>query len=206
MSILIYYNRENEKIDVIIFGDSVATGDTRYGNAGISYTLYLKEYLSGYNLGNYDLTYTKNNMTTSDMIYQIDKNNEINKKHLQYRIKESELIIISLGQDELTAKSLINSLNISERQEFYENYKNLIYKIRKVTKNPIYIIGFYNEKINNIDDVENHLKDIALKNNCVYVSIKENIKNEDYFDSSFFHLNYEGQRKIFLALKKELTL
>lgn len=205
LSILIYNYTVNKKIDVLIIGDSVATGDTIYGNSGISYNLFLKEYLTTKKLGNYDITYTKNNMTIRDFNYQIVENNEINDKHLQSRIKSAEIIIISLGQDELTSKSQINGLKNTDRKEFYEQYKEMLNSLRNITQKKVYIIGFYGNIINQLQEIEKNIQNIALNQNCQYIRISDIIKNNDYFDNTLLHLNYEGHKKIFNQIKKEIT-
>lgn len=202
-TIFIYKNTFNKKLDVLVIGDSVATGDTIYGNSGISYNLFLKDYLSNKNLGNYDVTYTKNNMTVRDFNYQITENNEIDDKHLQNRIKESEIIIISLGQDELVGNSKINNLQNLERRTFYEEYKSLLSNLRDITQKPIYIIGFYGKYINQLPEIEKNIYNIAQNLNCKYLYISDVISSEDYFDNTYLHLNYAGHKKIFKKLQSQ---
>lgn len=206
ITIIIYNYTINKKVDVFVIGDSVATGDTLYGNSGVSFNLFLKEYLIKKNLGNYDLTYTKNNMTVRDFNYQYDENNEINDKHLQSRIKDAEIIIISLGQDELVSNSKINNLRNSERKEFYENYKMLLTNLRKITTEKIYIIGFFGDKINQIEEIESNLINMSKNFNSEYLKISKIISKYDYFDNNYLHLNYEGHKKIFELLKSEIRL
>lgn len=205
ISIIIYDYTKNKKLDILIIGDSVASGDTIYGNSGISYNLFLKEYLKNKNLRNYDLTYVKNNMTVRDFNYLFSENNEINDKHLQNRIKEAEIIIISLGQDELVGNSKINNLKNIERKQFYNSYKKLLLNIRKISNEKIYIIGYFGNKINQLNEIENNLIKIANKYNCKYLKINNIILEADYFDSEKTHLNYKGHKKIFMKLKSEIN-
>ena len=205
ISIIIYDYTKNKKLDILIIGDSVASGDTIYGNSGISYNLFLKEYLKNKNLRNYDLTYVKNNMTVRDFNYLFSENNEINDKHLQNRIKEAEIIIISLGQDELVGNSKINNLKNIERKQFYNSHKKLLLNIRKISNEKIYIIGYFGNKINQLNEIENNLIKIANKYNCKYLKINNIILEADYFDSEKTHLNYKGHKKIFMKLKSEIN-
>ena len=205
ISIIIYDYTKNKKLDILIIGASVASGDTIYGNSGISYNLFLKEYLKNKNLRNYDLTYVKNNMTVRDFNYLFSENNEINDKHLQNRIKEAEIIIISLGQDELVGNSKINNLKNIERKQFYNSYKKLLLNIRKISNEKIYIIGYFGNKINQLNEIENNLIKIANKYNCKYLKINNIILEADYFDSEKTHLNYKGHKKIFRKLKSEIN-
>lgn len=203
-TVVIYKYTVNKKVDVLVIGDSVATGDTMYGNSGISYNLFLKEYLSTKPLGKYDITYTKNNMTVRDFNYQISENNEIDDKHLQSRIKDAEIIIVSLGQDELVGNSKINNLQNLERKEFYEDYNNLLSNLRSITQKRIYIIGFYGQNINQLSEIENNINNISKKYNCRYIYISDFIMVEDYFDEKGLHLNYKGHKKIFNKIKDKL--
>lgn len=206
ITIAIYRITVTNKIDVMVIGDSVATGDTFYGNTGISFNLYLKNYLKDKSLRNYDITYTKNNMTIEDFYYKLIQNNEINEKHLQNLVKESEIIIISLGQDELVENSKINNLKNIERKEFYKNYNLILKKLREITTKPIYLIGFYGTVINQINEIENNMKVLCKNNNVRFITIKENINDSDYVDYTKNHLNYQGHKKIFDAIEKELSL
>lgn len=205
ISILIYNITRYKKTDILIIGDSVATGDTIYGNSGINFNLYLKDYLKDKNLGNYDLTYTKNNLTIKDFNYQFTENNEINDKHIQNRISESEIIIIALGQDELISKSMINRLKYNDRKEFYKNYEQLLINLRNVSKKDIFIIGFYSDKINQLNEIENNIISISQKYNVNYIKINNVISKNDLFDKNS-HLNYKGHKKIFELLKEQIRL
>ncbi len=206
ITIVVYYHTINKRIDVLVIGDSVATGDTLYGNSGVSYNLFLKEYLTNKKLGNYDLTYTKNNMTVRDFNYQFNENKEINDKHLQNRIKEAEIIIISLGQDELISNSKINNLRNSERKIFYENYKKMLNNLRKISSRDIFVIGFFGDKINQIEEIEKSLINMSKNLNVKYIKLNEIICENDYYDNNNLHLNYEGHKKIFELLKSEIRL
>lgn len=205
ISILIYNITRYKKTDILIIGDSVATGDTIYGNSGINFNLYLKDYLKDKNLGNYDLTYTKNNLTIKDFNYQFTENNEINDKHIQNRISESEIIIIALGQDELISKSMINRLKYNDRKEFYKNYEQLLINLRNVSKKDIFIIGFYSDIINQLNEIENNITSISQKYNVNYIKINNVISKNDLFDKNS-HLNYKGHKKIFELLKEQIRL
>ena len=205
ISILIYNITRYKKTDILIIGDSIATGDTIYGNSGINFNLYLKDYLKDKNLGNYDLTYTKNNLTIKDFNYQFTENNEINDKHIQNRISESEIIIIALGQDELISKSMINRLKYNDRKEFYKNYEQLLINLRNVSKKDIFIIGLYSDKINQLNEIENNIISISQKYNVNYIKINNVISKNDLFDKNS-HLNYNGHKKIFELLKEQIRL
>ena len=206
ISILIYRIYHYKKTDILIIGDSIATGDTVYGNSGVSFNLYLKDYLKNKNLGNYDTTYTKNNMTVKEFNYQFEENNEVNDKHLQNRINEAEIIIIALGQDELISKSKIDYLKSNERKEFYKNYEILLTNLKSVSKGKIYIIGFYSNKINQIDEIEQKLSKMAQKYISKYLKINSVLSKYDYFDNNNYHLNYKGHKKIFEVLKEQIRL
>lgn len=206
VTILIYKVTVTNKIDVMVIGDSVATGDTIYGNSGVSFNLFLKDYLKKKNLRNYNLNYAKNNKTVSEFYYELNQNNEINEKHLQNLVKESEIIIIALGQDELVGNSKINNLKNIERRDFYRDYNSMLKKIRTITKKQIYLIGYYGSSINQLTEIERNIKIIAQNNNCNYLSIQKFINEDDYIAEEQTHLNYKGHQKIFRIIKQELAL
>ena len=206
MTFFIYKITNENNLDVMIIGDSVATGHTIYGNNSTTFNLYLKKYLENKNLRNYDINYTKNNTTIADISYKLIKNNKIDNKNIQNIIKESEIIIIALGQDELVRNSQINNLKNLDRRLFYEEYKHLLKNIRKITQKPIYVIGFFGPNINHLTEIENNIKLLCSNNDVTYISVKNVILEDDYADLTFLHLNTQGYKKIFNALTKELSL
>lgn len=206
LSILTYFITVQKKIDVIVIGDSVATGETFYGNLGISFNYYLKDYLKNYKLGNYDTNYTKNNMTIKEITLKIRDNIEINHHHIQETIKTSEYIIIALGQDELVNNSRINNLQNIKRKEFYSDYTNLLSEIRAITKKPIFIIGFFGKNIHQLNEIEKNMQIVANNNECHYINIKHLINEKSYFDSKREHLNYLGHNAIFNQIKNGFSL
>lgn len=204
--ILIYKYTMDTLIDILVLGDSISTGDTSYGSSGVNYNLFLKEYLSTKKLRNYDMTYTKNNLTIKELNYQLKENNEINNKHIQNRIKEAEIIIISLGQDELAIKTFNNNLNNSARKDFYEDYKELLKSLRKITNKKIFILGIFGPKINELKEIEQNLHTISKNYSCTYIKLSEKINEKDYFDSEKTHLNYNGHKKISRLIINNLNL
>lgn len=206
MTFFIYKITNENNLDVMIIGDSVATGHTTYGNNSTTFNLYLKKYLENKNLRNYDINYTKNNTTITDISYKLIKNNKIDNKNIQNIIKESEIIIIALGQDELVRNSQINNLKNIDRRLFYEEYKQLLKNIRKITQKPIYVIGFFGPNINHLTEIENNIKLLCSNNDVTYISVKNVILEDNYADLNFLHLNTQGYKKIFNALTKELSL
>lgn len=206
IAILIYKITVINKIDVLVVGDSVATGDTLYGNSGVSFNLFLKDYLKDKRLRHYNINYTQNNKTLKDFYYELNQNEEINEKHLQNLVKDSDIIIIALGQDELVNNSNINNLKNINRKNFYQDYQKVLIKIREITQNPIYLVGYYGNTINQLNEIEKSIKVIAQNQNCQYISISNLITTDDYVDSTFIHLNHKGHRKIFEQIKKELAL
>ena len=124
ISIFIYKICVQNKYDVLVIGDSIVTGDTKYGNSGITFNLFLKDDLKKKHLGNYNLSFSKNNLGLKNLLTNIKENIELNNNHIQKAIKDSELIIIAIGEDELVLNSEINNVNRIYRKKYYEDFKD----------------------------------------------------------------------------------
>ncbi len=204
ISIFIYKICVQNKYDVLVIGDSIVTGDTKYGNSGITFNLFLKEYLKKKHLGNYNLSFSKNNLGLTNLLTNIKENIELNNNHIQKAIKDSELIIIAIGEDELVLNSEINNVNRIYRKKYYEDFKELLIYFRKITTSKILILGYYGDNINQIKEINLNIKQIANNYNCVYVELNKVINKGDYFLNNKIHLNYNGHQKIFNEIMKNL--
>lgn len=205
ITIIIYYRTNNKKIDIMVIGDSVASGETTYGNLGISFNMYLKEYYKTNNLDSYNTDYSYINNSVTEVITKINENTEKNQKPIQRVIKEAEIIIIALGEDELSILNEKNLLNNLERRDYIANYEELLKEIRHISQNKIIVVSLFGN-LNQLNWLNKKIKNIAINNDCNYLDIQNIIKKEHYFDNKDNHLNHYGQKVIFNEIKKELSL
>ena len=209
---LIYYLFNNNKINYIALGDSLAEGINPYGEVSYGYADYFAEELKGNNkLSYYTKKYTESGYKTTDLIKELEINNTLKKD-----LRESDLVTVSIGANDFLDNFNIKDLNINEILKLKENITNIlpnldncIKEIRKYAKEDIIIIGYYNPipflfntSGDDLDELFAYIDDeyqkIAIKYKCKYISIYQLFKtNTSYLPNpSDIHPNLEGYQKI----------
>ncbi len=171
----IYKTTFKEKLTYLAIGDDLAKGHTPFDTYEKSYTDYLYEYLkTNKNYKNINKTYIKEDLRIKDLISALKENKQENKTTLTSLIKTSSLITISIGSEELFSKIRSNKNLLATNQiyktidEMIKDLTELTKLMRKLTKQPIYIIGYYNiiekteENSTKINSIFNYL-DIKFK-------------------------------------------
>lgn len=209
---LIYILFKNDKINYIALGDSLAEGVNSYGEVGYSYTDYYADYLDENNkLSYYTKEYTESGYTTLDIIKELETNNTMKKD-----LRESNLVTISIGANDLLNKIKIENLNVNEiltlKKEISPiliDLESCIKEIRKYAKEDIVVVGYYNPipflfntSGNDLDElfayIDDEYKKITEKYDCIYISIYQLFKQNSSFlpNPSNIHPNYEGYKAI----------
>ncbi len=209
---LIYYLFNNNKINYIALGDSLAEGINPYGEVSYGYADYFAEELKDNNkLSYYTKKYTESGYKTTDLIKELEINNPLKKD-----LRESDLVTVSIGANDFLDNFNIKDLNINEILKLKENITNIlpnldncIKEIRKYAKEDIIIIGYYNPipflfntSGDDLDELFAYIDDeyqkIAIKYKCKYISIYQLFKtNTSYLPNpSDIHPNLEGYQKI----------
>lgn len=206
----IYYIFNDNKINYTALGDALTEGMNSYGEIGYSYSDFLATKIKNTNkLANYS-KYGKSGNNTSDLINNIEQNGEIKKN-----LRESDLVTVSIGANDLLSKIDIKSLNIDNLKDYKDLIKNIIPDIdkcikiiRQYAKEKLIIVGYYNpipllfttngpdldELFSYID--EEYLK-IATEHNCEYISIYQLFKNNNYLSNpTNIHPNIKGYQEI----------
>jgi len=119
----IYIITDHTKLNILSIGDLYSNGY----NDGFypSYNDYFKDYLKKFD--NYDVLALNN---TTELFDFINDNNELNNKHIKKIIKDSNLIIINTGIQELNSvDNNVNSNYINNYLSTYEKLINVIYKL-----------------------------------------------------------------------------
>jgi len=201
---LIFKVTKEDKINYTAIGDSLSKSTTPYYKNGYGYTNYLVDYLkSKKKLKNFNDDFTNKDYRITDVINKIKANEKIKEKTINQIIKESDIITISLGMNEIYYKINTSDTNIySYIDDLIKDMDNLLTLIRKQNEKQIYVLNYYNIK-NNYQDIFNYANkklEIICKNNKVnYVDIqKEFYKNKTYFENpESFNPNIEGYYKIY---------
>lgn len=219
---IIYTFFKNDKINYIALGDSLAIGMNSYNEIGYSYTDYLAEYLKENNkLSYYTKKYANSGYRAKDLINQIRLNNKIKKD-----LRESNLVTVSIGGNDLLDNININDINIKnilkQKQAINKvipNIEKCIKEIRKYAKQDLIIIGYYNPIpfLFNISGkdldilfayIDDEYKKIAEKYKSKYISIYQLFKNNSLVlpNPNNIHPNIEGYKKIFEEIIKEYNV
>ena len=148
-----------------------------------------------------------NDLRIIDVINQIEDNEIKNDLYIQNILKRTNLLIISIGNQELYYKLSINDKNENEiynyLDEVINDYIRLINKIKKYTDNNIFVLGFYNNTNNISNDkyyiyINNKLKE-CLNSGVIYIDLYNLLnKNNDYITKTTpTYISNEGNLALF---------
>jgi len=218
----IYTIGKSNKLYYIPLGDSLAEGQNPYGEIGYGYTDYLKDYLlKNKKLAYYTKEYAKSGYTTENIISDIKNNNKLKKD-----LRESDLVTISIGANDLLHKLDFGKINVdsllsleNEVDSIIPNIDNCLAEIRKYAKQKIIIIGYYNPipflfntSGTDLDNLfayidEKYIK-LSEKYDCEYISLYQLFKkNSKYLPNpSDIHPSIEGYKSITDKIIEELKM
>lgn len=184
--ILVYliYNLNNYKdITYLSLSDNNSNIKDEYGGLTYNYQEYLKIYLKNKNKLNKYYSYSKNDLTINDLINDIKLNKKINKIGIKSILRESEIVTLNIGNNDLVIENNINGPYLKEKtvNSVFKKYKKLLKEIHK-----------YNSKIYVVSN-KNKYKDLTDKLND---KIKAYLKNNDDI-----FIEEENEEKIFNKIK-----
>ena len=212
----IYKINNKNNISYTSLGDGYSKGIDSYYQTNYGYSDYLKDYLKETDkLNFYNKTFT-NKSASIDSLY---KDILINKKENNYNIKrtlrESEILTISIGINDLIYKLAITE-EINEYkldriiEEINISLNQLIKEIRKYYQKDIYIIGYYKPNTNNYYLIKGIEKlNNLYKNNkdIIYIYSEKLEKNPyKYFSNpSNFYPNSIGYKEISTEIVEKIN-
>lgn len=172
ISILIYLNLQNNKINIISIGDSYSKG---------LYNDYLKDHFKSISrLETYNLDYSILNLKSDQLLKIITKNESTNTVPIKQAISKSDIVIIFIGIEEITQNGNINL--------YIYNMDKIIKNVKKLNNKDIFLLGLPNKE-DKIKDINNWLEKIAKKYKIKYIDI-ESLNLTNLQDS-------QSQEKIF---------
>ena len=200
---LIFMYSSDNKINYLSIGDTLTRGINSYDVIGYGYNDYVKNYLNRNDLlRSFNNDYYNNSIIGFENDIINNKTIVLNDKeyYIKKMLRESDLLVISLGMDEL-AYYFNNSDRI--HQEFDKmllNLEDFINVVRDYTKNKIVFVGYYNPTKNytsDIDELFYYIDDSLIKMlnkyDVDYISIYEKVKSGNYLDNNKnYHLNSKG--------------
>lgn len=208
---IIYFNVDNKKNNLLILGDGLSTGMTAYQIESYDFNDYLATYLNEEEkLNKYYKEFNETDETLSGLITKINNNIENIDKNITIKqaIKNSNIITIAIGMDELNNYASKNILGSTKINGYIKKYDELLNTIRAINKNKIFIIGLYSSKNinqNKIEKINMELYELSKKHNVNFIDISNITDYEEFFSiKSNYYLNYKGQKYIFEIIKNNL--
>ena len=192
LSCYIIYNLTEEKgLSCLVIGDTIADNKYIKDNSLIT---------------NYNNTYINKDYRIIDLINIIKYNEEQetdNKKISIHRLlKNTDILIISIGMNDLYYKLNTNSQNIyTYLNDMLNNIEKLLNEINKYNYKQVYILGYYNITNNNNDIftyINYKLKKLSNKYHYNYIELNNILRNNPNYlkNTNNFELNSQGSSKI----------
>ena len=192
LSCYIIYNLTEEKgLSCLVIGDNIADN----------------EYIKNHDLINtYNNTYIDKDYRIIDLINTIKYNEEKdldNKKISIHRLlKNTDILIISIGMNDLYYKLNTNYQNIyTYLNDMLNNIEILLNEINKYNYKQVYILGYYNITNNNNDIftyINYKLEKLSNKYHYKYIELNNILRNNQNYlkNNQNFELNSQGSSKI----------
>lgn len=201
---IIYIFNIDKNIYYIALGDSLAAGQNPYNEIAFGYSDYVSNYLQeNHLLEYYTKEYAKSGYRTTDLINDIENNKKIkiNNKEMGLKtvLRDSDLITLSIGANDIFYKLGLNGLNINLENidniykyidETLKDTEKLINLLTKYCKKEIILVGYYNPIISSeisreLEPIFEYLNQyntkLAKKYKIHYVDIYEIFKeNPEY--------------------------
>lgn len=211
-----YFFLKDDKLNYVALGDSVAAGVSPYGEIGYSYTTYVKDYLEEQNRLDEYVSYAVSGYKTENIIDDINKNKEIDKHNIKESLRESDLVTISIGANDLISRGDLRNFNFDNIDNYLKiidsvivDIDNTLKAIRTYAKNDIIVVGYYNPfpilfntNSEQVDMIFNYLdkryNDVCSNYDIKYLSVYSLFrKNSDFLPNPFdIHPSVSGYKSI----------
>jgi len=183
----IYVKTEKTTINIASIGDNISVNKYLY-----------KEKI----IDKYDITFTNNDYRIIDILNIFQNNKEINNKNIHQVLKKSDIIIVSIGMNDIYYKLNNESKEIyTYLNDIINNYDKILTIINKYTYKQVIILGYYNinNKQNDIFTYINYkLKKIATNYNYTYIDLNKEFYNNKkiLIKEDNYYLNDIGIKQI----------
>ena len=195
----IYNITEDNKLNVVLIGDTIADNP----------------YLDNYpNINKINKDFINRDYHLKDLLNIIKYNQELdidNKTESIHKLlKESDIVIISIGMNDIYYKLNDNTKEIySYVNDIINNYNIILKEISKYDNKYVFILGYYNitNKNNDIFTYVNYkLKNIVNNYHYTYLDLNKILyNNKNYYQkSNVFYLNNAGYEQIYKLIVENL--
>lgn len=201
---LVFVFSKDNKLNYLSIGDTLTRGINSYDLIGYGYNDYVKNYLKRNNLlRNFNTNYYNNSIIGFEDDIKNNKTLLINDNeyYLKKVLRESDLLVVSLGMDELAYYFNDDIDDIHQHfDKMLVNLEDFINAVVEYAKNDIIFIGYYNPTKNYTSDIDelfyyidDKLMTMLNKHDIHYISIYEKVKGGKYLDNdNNYHLNTKG--------------
>ena len=192
---------------IIIIYNHFSIKKINYVSIGDNSIFYFNEYLKNNNkLGEFNnIFYNKKIKGLKEDIkinrtIRIDNNDYFIKKVL----RESDILVISVGMDELSLYYNKDDININYQyfNKMYNEIDDLLKEIKKYAQEKIIFLGYYNptnyydSKTDEFFFYLNNKLNELMSDDVIYIDLYELIKGNQYKDSNSYYLNKYGYQKV----------
>ena len=179
----IYNITEKKEITYLLVGDSVANNPNL--------------------IKNNNNTYVDNDYRILDIANILKYNEEIDNVSLFRKLKENDIIILSIGMNDLYYKLNDNTKNIyTYLNEMLDNYKLILDYISKYNYKKVYVLGYYNitDKYHDLFTYTNYkLSRLAKEYNYNYLNLEKIFHNHPEYLQKYtnYYPNNAGYYQIY---------
>ena len=150
----------------------------------------------------YNNTYVNNDYRIKDLINIIKYNEEQNETSIHRILKNADILIVSVGMNDLYYKLNTNIVNVYTYLNDMINNMNILFKeINKYHYQKVFILGYYNiyNKNNDIFTYINYkIEKLTKDYQFEYIELNKILKNNPKFykNNNHFNLNQLGYNEI----------
>lgn len=191
MCYLIYELTDNDNLTCLVIGDSIADN------------IYLRE---NKKINNYNNQFINKDHRMIDLLHIIKYNEEINYQNntisIHQLLKQSDIVIISIGMNDIYAKLEDDPKNMyTYLNEMVNNMELILDEISRYKNAKIIVLGYYNifNKKNDLFIYINYkIKRITEKHDYIYIDTNKNLNNNQKYllKNNQFYLNDHGYQEI----------
>jgi lysophospholipase L1-like esterase len=191
---LIYLTTLDKKVYYLSLGDSLAMGQTPYGNSDYGYTDYVRDYLIKKNVFEKHINqFSEKGYRISDLSRDIEDNKKIiiddKPQTIKNALVKADLVTLSIGLNDLLYTIGINNTDKENMYEYIDemmlDMDELFKLIKEYCKEDIMVLGYYvptlylsnEDVINYIRYTNNKLKTLCNNYNINFIEIDKIIEN-----------------------------
>lgn len=169
-------------------------------------------------LGFYSKDFIKEDIRTIDVINDIDNNYEVDNITIQNILKRTDILILSIGNNEISYKLSKIDDTINNDNEIYKyldsvilDINSLVQKIENINKCEIIFLGFYNNTNNENNNkyykyINKKLENILSKRNIEYINLFNILNKNDnnITKSNPVYITNEGNMEIYNQIIRKI--